>query len=125
MRVVVAGAGEVGRFLAGLLSARGADIVLIDSDPDALAAAEAELDVLTLLGDIGHRGVLRKAEVARADGFLAVSGSDTANILRAAMAKTQGAGVTVAERVPHELPANPHNARYLATKRDRSGHLLG
>lgn len=34
------------------------------------------------------------------------------------------AGVEVAERVPHQLPANPHNARYLATKRDRSGHLL-
>ena len=34
------------------------------------------------------------------------------------------AGVTVAERVPHQLPQNPHNARYLATKRDKSGHLL-
>ena len=34
------------------------------------------------------------------------------------------AGVTVTERVPHQLPANPHNARYLDTKRDRSGHLL-
>ena len=33
-------------------------------------------------------------------------------------------GVTVAERVPHALPDNAHNARYLATKRDRSGHLL-
>ena len=33
-------------------------------------------------------------------------------------------GVKVSERVPHQLPANPHNARYLATKRDRSGHLL-
>lgn len=33
-------------------------------------------------------------------------------------------GVNVIERVPHQLPANPHNARYLATKRDRSGHLL-
>ena len=33
-------------------------------------------------------------------------------------------GVTVAERVPHALPANVHNSRYLATKRDRSGHLL-
>ena len=32
--------------------------------------------------------------------------------------------VTVAERVSHALPANPHNVRYLATKRDRSGHLL-
>ena len=33
-------------------------------------------------------------------------------------------GVAIAERVPHELPPNPHNAHYLATKRDRSGHLL-
>ncbi|WP_082701080.1 GTP cyclohydrolase II [Erythrobacter sp. YT30] len=33
-------------------------------------------------------------------------------------------GITVAERVQHQLPDNPHNARYLATKRDRSGHLL-
>ncbi|AZI38231.1 GTP cyclohydrolase II [Caenibius tardaugens NBRC 16725] len=33
-------------------------------------------------------------------------------------------GVTIAERVPHQLPANPHNEHYLATKRDRAGHLL-
>ena len=36
----------------------------------------------------------------------------------------EDAGVRVTERVPHELPANPHNVRYLATKRDRAGHLL-
>ena len=33
-------------------------------------------------------------------------------------------GVSITERVPHALPDNPHNARYLATKRDRAGHLL-
>ena len=33
-------------------------------------------------------------------------------------------GIAVTERVAHALPANPHNARYLDTKRDRSGHLL-
>lgn len=33
-------------------------------------------------------------------------------------------GIDVVERVPHQLPANPHNARYLATKRDRTGHML-
>ncbi len=36
----------------------------------------------------------------------------------------QEAGISVAERVQHQLPDNPHNARYLATKRDKSGHLL-
>ena len=40
------------------------------------------------------------------------------------VAALEAAGVVVAERVPHQLPANPHNARYLETKRDRSGHLL-
>ena len=33
-------------------------------------------------------------------------------------------GVDVIERVAHQLPANPHNERYLATKRDRTGHIL-
>ena len=42
----------------------------------------------------------------------------------AKVAALEGQGIKVAERVPHALPANPHNARYLATKRDRSGHLL-
>jgi GTP cyclohydrolase II len=40
------------------------------------------------------------------------------------VAGLEAAGVEVAERVPHQMPANPHNAEYLATKRKRSGHLL-
>ncbi|MCC6924454.1 GTP cyclohydrolase II [Novosphingobium sp.] len=42
----------------------------------------------------------------------------------AKVAALTAAGVRVAERVPHQLPPNPHNARYLDTKRDRTGHLL-
>ena len=33
-------------------------------------------------------------------------------------------GINVAERVPLEIPANPHNWRYLATKRDKFGHTF-
>jgi GTP cyclohydrolase II len=40
------------------------------------------------------------------------------------VAAARVAGITVVERVPHKLPANPHNERYLATKRDRTGHQL-
>jgi GTP cyclohydrolase II len=36
----------------------------------------------------------------------------------------EAAGVKVVDRVAHQMPANPHNADYLATKRKRSGHLL-
>jgi GTP cyclohydrolase II len=36
----------------------------------------------------------------------------------------EAAGIKVAERIMHQMPINPHNADYLATKRKRSGHLL-
>ena len=36
----------------------------------------------------------------------------------------QDQGISIAQRVEHALPPNPHNTRYLATKRDRAGHLL-
>ncbi|WP_343061177.1 GTP cyclohydrolase II [Novosphingobium flavum] len=42
----------------------------------------------------------------------------------AKVAALEAVGVTVAERVPHQLPANPHNEHYLATKRERTGHIL-
>lgn len=42
----------------------------------------------------------------------------------AKVAGLESAGITVTERLPLALPANPHNERYLATKRDRTGHDL-
>ena len=36
----------------------------------------------------------------------------------------EAAGIKVVERVAHHMPANPHNADYLATKRKKSGHLI-
>lgn len=41
------------------------------------------------------------------------------------MASLEASGITVIERVSHQMSANPHNADYLATKRKKSGHLLG
>jgi GTP cyclohydrolase II len=52
---------------------------------------------------------------------------DRVRLLTNNLAKLKGleaAGIEVAERVAHQMPANPHNADYLATKRKRSGHLL-
>ena len=42
----------------------------------------------------------------------------------ATVAGLEAKGITVVERLPHFLPSNPHNDRYLATKRDRTGHQL-
>lgn len=42
----------------------------------------------------------------------------------AKVAGLEASGIAVVERVPLALPTNPHNAQYLATKRDRTGHQL-
>jgi GTP cyclohydrolase II len=42
----------------------------------------------------------------------------------AKVAGLEAARIKVAERVAHQMPANPHNADYLTAKRKRSGHLL-
>ena len=59
--------------------------------------------------------------------MLRLLGQDRVRLLTNNPAKVAGleaAGVAVVERVPHHLPPNPHNERYLATKRDRTGHQL-
>ncbi|MDR6789082.1 GTP cyclohydrolase II [Sphingomonas sp. BE138] len=59
--------------------------------------------------------------------MLRLLGQDRVRLLTNNPAKVAGLeaeGVKVVERVPHKLPANPHNERYLATKRDRTGHQL-
>ena len=62
-----------------------------------------------------------------AASMLRLLGQDRVRLLTNNPAKVAGleaAGIEVAERVPHALPPNPHNAHYLEVKRDRTGHLL-
>ena len=59
--------------------------------------------------------------------MLQLLGQDRVRLLTNNPAKVAGleaTGITVIERVAHLLPPNPHNQRYLATKRDRTGHQL-
>lgn len=59
--------------------------------------------------------------------MLALLGQDRIRLLTnnpEKVARIEASGVQVIDRVPHHLPPNPHNARYLDTKRDRTGHKL-
>ena len=63
----------------------------------------------------------------QAAAILAALGIEEVRLLTNNPAKVEGlehAGIRVAERVGHHMPANPHNADYLATKRDKSGHFF-
>ena len=66
-------------------------------------------------------------DYGHAAAMLRAMGIDRVRLLTNNPGKVKGleaAGIAVAERVAHQMPANPHNADYLATKRKRSGHLL-
>ncbi|HEX6604417.1 MAG TPA: GTP cyclohydrolase II [Sphingomicrobium sp.] len=65
-------------------------------------------------------------DYAHAAAMLRALGIQCVRLLTNNPAKVSGledAGIEVIERVAHHMPANPHNADYLATKRDKSGHL--
>ena len=66
-------------------------------------------------------------DYGHAAAMLRALGIEDARLLTNNPQKVEGleaAGIRVAERVPHQMPTNPHNADYLATKRKKSGHLL-
>ena len=65
-------------------------------------------------------------DYAHAAAMLRSLGIEQVRLLTNNAAKVAGlaaAGIAVAERVAHHMPANPHNADYLAVKRAKSGHL--
>jgi GTP cyclohydrolase II len=65
-------------------------------------------------------------DYGHAAAMLRALGIEEARLLTNNPAKVDGleaAGIRVVERIPHHMSANPHNADYLATKREKSGHL--
>ena len=96
MKIIIAGAGEVGFHLAKLLSYESQDITLIDSHRESLYYANNNLDIRTLKGDATSMSVLKDARVFNADLFIAVTSSETTNITVCVLAKQLGAKRTIA-----------------------------
>ena len=66
-------------------------------------------------------------DYAHAAAMLRALGIDSVRLLTNNPNKVRGlesTGIAVVERVAHHMPANPHNADYLAVKRSKSGHLI-
>ncbi len=96
MKIIIAGAGEVGFHLAKLLSYESQEIILIDLDKERLAYAETHLDIKVVKGDTTSVSVLKESNIANADLFVSVTSSQTANITSCVLAKQLGAKRTIA-----------------------------
>jgi len=96
MKIIIAGAGEVGFHLAKLLSYESQEITLIDTDKDSLSYADTHLDIKVIRGDTTSIAILKESNVANCDLFIAVTASETVNITVCVLAKQLGAKKTIA-----------------------------
>ena len=96
MRIVIVGAGSVGTHLAKYLSGEQMDIFIIDKDTSKLAMLDAEYNLMAIVGDGTAFSILRQAEVAKCDLFIAVTDVAERNVVSCGMAKSMGAKMTVA-----------------------------
>lgn len=103
MRVVVTGAGNVGRHMANDLRLRGHEVTVIDQDPSVVERAlkEAAPGVDVILGDACEPWVLDKADLASCDVLVAATGDDEDNLVTALLAKQEYGVPRVVARVNH------------------------
>ena len=96
MRIVIAGAGEVGTHLAKMLANEDHEIILIDTEDTRLKPIDATLDVLTYHGSATSVKILQEIMKKKTDLFIAVTHGEDTNITSSVLAKRFGALKTIA-----------------------------
>ncbi|NLD22536.1 MAG: Trk system potassium transporter TrkA [Bacteroidales bacterium] len=107
MKIIIAGAGEVGYHLAKMLSVENHNLTVIDSDQDRLDTISENADVVSILGNPTSIETLHKAKVNEAELFVSVfpDSDQYVNIVSALLAKQMGAA---------KVTARINNAEYLS-----------
>ena len=87
MHVIVGGCGRLGAEIATRLSGEGEDVVVIDVVGEAFDRLGSAFNGDTLVGDVTDRDSLERAGIDHADGLLAVTRYDNANLMAVEVAK--------------------------------------
>lgn len=96
MKIIIAGAGDVGFHLAKLLSYESQDIFVIDMDSNKLSYLDSHLDVITTKGDATSIQTLIDIGIAKTDLLIAVTESQNTNFAIAVIGKKLGVKKTIA-----------------------------
>ncbi|MFI3295333.1 MAG: Trk system potassium transporter TrkA [Rikenellaceae bacterium] len=108
MKIIIAGAGEVGTHLAKMLSYEQHEITLVDNNEKKLAEITNSADVMPMLGSLTSFDTLKRSGADRCDLFIAVSPLEQDNILACTIAKGMGARKSVA-RIDNNEYLQPNN----------------
>ncbi|MCM1490080.1 MAG: Trk system potassium transporter TrkA [Muribaculum sp.] len=112
MKIIIAGAGEVGSHLAKMLSNENQDIIVIDSDQDKLDILDSHYNLMTLNGSTSSFEAMRSAGINNADLYIAVTPYETRNIASCCIAKKLGVKKTVARIDNYEF-MRPENRQII------------
>lgn len=112
MKIVIAGAGEVGTHLAKMLSNENQDIILLDDNQSRLDNIDSNYNLMTWNGSTSSFESLKSVGVSSADLFIAVTPYESGNITSCAIAKKLGAKKTVA-RIDNSEFLLPENGKVL------------
>ncbi len=112
MKILIVGAGEVGRHLAKLLTKENHSIILLDADDERLKDLEA-YDFMTVEGSPTSIYDLKECEVGSVDLFIAVTPSESVNMTSCMIATNLGAKKTLA-RIDNNEYLMPKNKEFFA-----------
>jgi trk system potassium uptake protein len=101
MRVAIAGAGNVGLFIANDLVSAGHQVQLIEQNPNVVDRSHTADGVEWLLADACEVASLRQAELERCDVVVAATGDDEDNLVISLLAKQEFGVPRVVARVNH------------------------
>lgn len=96
MKIIIAGAGEVGTHLAKLLSRENQDIILMDEDEEKLNPLSSNFDLMTVASSPTSISALKDIGIGGADLFIAVTPDESRNITACMIATNLGAKKTLA-----------------------------
>ncbi len=100
MRVAIAGAGNVGQYVARTLEASGFEVLCIEQDREVVERAHLK-DVEWLVADACEFSSLAAARLDSVDVMVAVTGDDEDNLVISLLAKQEFAVPRVIARVNH------------------------
>lgn len=100
MNIIIVGAGEIGRHLASSLSREAHNISVIEKSQELASELEQAIDAKIIHGNGASVEDLAEADVGECDLFLALTASNTANLMSASMAKSMGVAKVVSRVHP-------------------------
>jgi trk system potassium uptake protein len=107
MKVIVAGAGQVGFHIAHQLAAEQHDVVIIDQSAELVRQVGDSLDVQAFVGFGSHPDVLQRAGAADADMIIAVTAADEVNMVTCQVAHSLFNVPTKIARIRHQSYRDP------------------